>query len=262
VVTVSEDGTARVWDAQTGRPLTERKYGVDVHSAQLSPDGKRVVTASWDGTACVWDAQTGKPLTEPLKHGGRVTSAEFSPDGKRVVTASADSTARVWDAQTGQPLTEPLKHSEGVDLAQFSPDGKRVVTVSSKYGTARVWDLAPIQPGYPDWLAQLAEALSGKAVGQQGVAEEIKVDRMAVLQQVREKLNREPEDDPWVIWGRWLLADQSTRTISPFAKITVPQYIDERIREGTSDSLAEAEMLAKGDGALLRKIAEARVHLQ
>ena len=68
IVTASDDGTARVWDAQTGQPLTEpMKHGNVAVSAQFSPDGKRIVTASQDKTARVWDAQTGQPLTEPYE---------------------------------------------------------------------------------------------------------------------------------------------------------------------------------------------------
>jgi WD40 repeat protein len=94
----STDGTARVWDARTGKPLTEPlTHQGEVVAAAFSPDGARVVTASTDGTARVWDAHTGKPLTEPLAHQGEVVAAAFSPDGTRVVTASGDKTARVWE---------------------------------------------------------------------------------------------------------------------------------------------------------------------
>ncbi|MBA2592259.1 MAG: hypothetical protein H0U97_08375 [Gammaproteobacteria bacterium] len=99
VVTASWDKTARVWDADTGKPVGEpMTHGNMVVSASFSPDGKRVVTASWDKTARVWDADTGKPVGEPMTHGNGVASASFSPDGKCVVTASEDETARVWHA--------------------------------------------------------------------------------------------------------------------------------------------------------------------
>ena len=92
------DNTARVWDAKTGKPVTEQlKHEKTVNSAAFSPDGKYIVTASGDNTARVWDAKTGEPVTEPLKHESIVNSAVFSPDGKYIVTASMDNTARVWE---------------------------------------------------------------------------------------------------------------------------------------------------------------------
>ena len=91
MVTASRDKTARVWDAATGKALSEpMKHDGGVFSAQFSADGQRVVTASRDKTARVWDAATGKALSEPMKHDGVVSSAQFSADGQRVVTASDD----------------------------------------------------------------------------------------------------------------------------------------------------------------------------
>jgi Tol biopolymer transport system component len=148
VVTASDDKTARVWEADTGKPVgAPLKHRNAVWSAAFSPDGRRVVTASWDNTARVWEADTGKAVGAPLQHQGYVRSAAFSPDGRRVVTASEDNTARVWEAETGKPVGAPLQHQDRVNSAAFSPDGRRVVTASED-NTARVW-----------------EADTGKAVG-------------------------------------------------------------------------------------------------
>jgi dipeptidyl aminopeptidase/acylaminoacyl peptidase len=232
IVTASRDKTARVWDAQTGQPLTgPMKHRGPVFSARFSPDGKRVVTASEDNTACVWDVLTGRPLTEQLNHSSFVSSAQFSPDGKCIVTAS-DNAARVWDAQSGQPLTEPLKHGGGGNSAQFSPDGKRVVTAR---GDARVWDIAPMGTGYPDWLLPLAEAICGQAFNKQGLLEATRLHRAETLNQIRQRLNQEPDGGDWAIWGRWLLSDHATRTISPFSTITVPEYNANRAKEKTAE---------------------------
>ena len=78
---------ARVWDAETGKPLgpsmkNDRTPLDGINSAEFSPDGKRVVTATLLGTLRAWDAVTGKPLTEPMKHDGVHHSAQFSPDGQ------------------------------------------------------------------------------------------------------------------------------------------------------------------------------------
>ena len=61
--------------------------------------------------------------------------------------------------------------------------------------------------------------------------------------------------------GRRFLADPATRTISPFSKITVPQYIENRIKENTAESLAEAERLAYGNVELLERIGKAQAAL-
>ena len=237
IVTASADGTARVWDAQTGLPLTEPMPHAElVHTAQFSPDGKRIGTASADTTARIWDAQTGQPLIAPLQHDDGVNSAQFSPDGRQILTASWDKTARVWDAHTGQPLSEPLQHDDGVLSAQFSPDGKRIVTTSWDR-TVRVWDLGPTGGECPDWLLPLSEAISGQVLNNQAVLEQTRLNRLETLNQIRQRLAQAKDDDGWVLWGRWFLADPATRTISPFSKITVPDYIENRVKEQTRGSV-------------------------
>ena len=264
ILTASEDNTAQVWDAQTGRPLIgPLKHDGRVLSAQFSPDGNRIVTASSDFTARVWDAQTGQPLTGPLKHSDTVFSAKFSTDGKRIVTASGHhgrqilgGTARVWDAQSGQPLTESFKHDLSVLSAEFSPDGKQIVTWPNN--RAQVWDISPTGKPMPEWLPRLAEAVAGQHLNDRSVFEPLSGDPGRALEEIRAQLSRAPDDDDWTIWGRWFLADRSSRTISPFSKITIPEYIENRIKENTPASLDEAERLAVGNAELLQRIAKAR----
>jgi len=140
LATASADGTARVWDATSGRPITPSLVHTgEVLTAQFSRDGRLVVTASRDRTARVWDAQSGQPVTEPLVHRDHVHWAEFSPDGERVITASTDDTACIWNVRTGRPIVPPLQHPRMVGRAVFSPDGRRVATASIDR-TARIWD--------------------------------------------------------------------------------------------------------------------------
>jgi WD40 repeat protein len=52
IVTASDDETARLWDAESGKPIGEPLRGHEgwVLSAAFSPDGKRIATAlcsSW-----------------------------------------------------------------------------------------------------------------------------------------------------------------------------------------------------------------------
>jgi tetratricopeptide (TPR) repeat protein len=98
VLTGSDDGTARLWEAGTGRPLgPPMAHPRSVNAVAFSPDGKRVLTGSEDKMARLWDAATGRPLGPPLEHRGTVDKVAFSPDGKAVLTGGGDSTARLLD---------------------------------------------------------------------------------------------------------------------------------------------------------------------
>src|SRR5262249_26301968 len=89
VVTASEDGTARVWEAATGRPVSPPlRHRDGVARAGFSPEGERVVTASADGTAQVWEAATGRRLFAPFLHSGPVHYASFSAHGTPNLGAS------------------------------------------------------------------------------------------------------------------------------------------------------------------------------
>jgi hypothetical protein len=97
VVTASSDGTARLWDAATGRARgLPMAHANSVHDAAISPDGRVVVTGSGDGTARLWDARTGRPLAPPLRCGGPVHAVAFSPDSRTVVVGGADGVPRLW----------------------------------------------------------------------------------------------------------------------------------------------------------------------
>jgi len=142
LVTVSDDHTARVWDAQTGAPLwTLRGHGGPVRFAAFSRDGRYVVTTSPDKTARVWDVETGRDIAVLKGHSSNVLTAAFSPDGRQVVTASVDNTARVWEALSGKQIHNLDQHTKPVRDAIFTPDGKNIVTISDD-STARLWDAA------------------------------------------------------------------------------------------------------------------------
>ena len=146
LLTASFDGTAQVWDAQSGSPLAgPMRHRDEIRSASFSRDGSKVITASRDKTARVWDARTGQPLTPPLQHDGQVFFAEFNLEDDKVVTASNDMTVRLWDAGTGQPLGPPLRHRDAVLCARFSPDGRKLVT-ATEGGYAWLWNVRTGQP--------------------------------------------------------------------------------------------------------------------
>jgi WD40 repeat protein len=79
VVTASEDSTARIWDADSGKEIALLKGHTErVWSAGFSPDGKRVVTAL-STVPRIWDADSGKRevACSGRGHTDGVVSADF-----------------------------------------------------------------------------------------------------------------------------------------------------------------------------------------
>merc|ERR1711860_300183 len=59
VITGSVDGTAKIWDANTGDTIsTLRGYNLRVYCVAVFPDGQRVITGSYHMVQ-IWDANTG-----------------------------------------------------------------------------------------------------------------------------------------------------------------------------------------------------------
>jgi WD40 repeat protein len=142
IVTGSWDGTAKMWDAVTGRDLLTLKGQTSgVVSVAFCLDGTRIVTGGADGTVKVWNAATGQLTLTLEAHATWVLAVAFSPDGKQIVTGGDDDTAQLWDASTGRERFALKGHSGWILSAAFSPDGKRILTGSADK-TARVWNAA------------------------------------------------------------------------------------------------------------------------
>jgi WD40 repeat protein len=138
VLTVSEDGSARIWRLSKGaEPIMLEQHTGGLTNGRFSPDGTMVVTASHDCSSRVWEATTGE-LISVLEHSDDVYDAGFSPDSKLVVTASGDGSARVWEARTGHRVADLREHQGAVNNAEFSPNGKFIATASTDHA-ARIW---------------------------------------------------------------------------------------------------------------------------
>ena len=98
VVTASEDGDARVWNARTGETIwTLRGHGGTVFDASFSPDGRLVVTGG-PITAGLWDAATGEKIYFLQGHNGPVLAAAFSSP-TRIITRGRDG-VRTFECDT------------------------------------------------------------------------------------------------------------------------------------------------------------------
>lgn len=141
IVTASNDGICRLWDARSGEILKELKSDFkNMTSASLNSECSKVITAFNNGMVVIWDIAEGKMLKNIKGHQASVTYACFSSDEQYALTASTDKTVRLWNVQTEKCIDTIVVHQDNVNFATFSSDGKKVVTASDD-GSAVIYDL-------------------------------------------------------------------------------------------------------------------------
>ena len=131
LLTGSDDGTARVWNARSGAlERTLRGHEGTVRSVSYSDDGQRIATAGSDGTVRVWPADGGDAVIL-VGHEGPVNTARFDGHGDRLVSAGDDGTIRVWDTAGGDALLVLYQHEGSATGADFSDDGHSIVSAGN-----------------------------------------------------------------------------------------------------------------------------------
>jgi WD40 repeat protein len=143
IATASDDGTARLWDAVSGEPVSDElvKDGRLVE-VKFSADGRRLlVLGSADRPrglpASLWDVPTARlvaslPGTEHLRGG------QFSPDGQHLITIMVAMNAKrvqVWRAADGQPVSGA---SWPCDAAAFLSNSEIVIATSDSLEVRRL----------------------------------------------------------------------------------------------------------------------------
>lgn len=145
LVSVSQDGTARVWQRGIRRERRILNHPVAVLSVACSPDVQSglCLTGSADGIARLWSLTGQDATSEPTRtvqaHRGAILCVAFSPDGKYFATGGDDREIAVFETESGKEKYRLRGHSGAVTSVTFTP---RVQLVSAaRDNTIRVWDV-------------------------------------------------------------------------------------------------------------------------
>jgi WD40 repeat protein len=151
LVTISQDGTAKLWDATSDTAveiLTLRGHLSTVEDVAFSPNSPKIATIS-AGVVQIWDI-TAVGSGEILNIADSSDPIGYSPDGKLLYTISRtrsrsnDSTVKIWDAVTGELKGTFDSLVPNVKSFASSPDG-RYLAVGGDDNVVKIWDLSTQQ---------------------------------------------------------------------------------------------------------------------
>jgi WD40 repeat protein len=183
VVSVSDDGTARVWSTRARALVGELRGHHDaVTSAIFGRDETEVITGSRDGTVQVWRLQPPQVLWS--KRNRWALSAALSPDGTRVAVCGESpgttANAHACDLVAVQ-ASAPIRSLPLVDVERFgattvsriswSHDSRFLIGHAFANGIDRdqhivVWTAAQGQDVTPLWLNDWASAAVAETTGE------------------------------------------------------------------------------------------------
>ncbi|KAI9693835.1 MAG: hypothetical protein M1822_003106 [Bathelium mastoideum] len=166
LLTGSGDATARIWDCDTGTPVTTLKGHTDwIFAVSWSPDSEIIATGSKDKTVRLWDKH-GKSLGGPLTgHTKAVRNLSWEPyhaqqPGRpRLASCSQDGTVRIWDV-VGRRIDMVLSgHSASVTCVKWGGLGQ--IYTASQDKTIKVWNadkgtLIDTLKSHAHWVNHLA----------------------------------------------------------------------------------------------------------
>ncbi len=151
MITSCDDKTVRLWNLETRQVETVLHQGDDIHTLDISPDGKLVLgLSSVEGCIRVWHLDNLKEWTTPngnqppkaffelVSDTDSLWSATFSPDNHGLLTVAGND-VRLWNLNTREERMSFNPHG-AVASAEFSPDGQWLVTAGWDH-TARIWNL-------------------------------------------------------------------------------------------------------------------------
>ncbi len=134
IATGSDQKTAQIWDAKTGkRQQTLAGNVAEITALAFSPDNQLLATGDAKGHVKLWNVASGEIVSKLEGHTRKISAIVFLPDGSRVLTASLDKTVSQWDVSSGKELPKlSLRHPDAVLTMKLVPGPTpRVITSCS-----------------------------------------------------------------------------------------------------------------------------------
>ena len=144
IATARVDGSIRIWNADTGRPMATLDGHTDeVVRMVFSADGSKLVSGSADQTVRVWDLASKQAAHVIRPHDGTIRELAVDATGDLIAT-KGDRSLAIWSSDTGERIWG-IPVGVGASMG-LSADGSMIAV------------------GYADGLIQLRNARTGAVI--------------------------------------------------------------------------------------------------
>ncbi len=204
-ISTARDGTARIWELNSGKTLaTIEAPRKDVAEACFLPGDERVLVLMRNGRVREHRAVDGALVREVLAHRSGADHFALSPDGRRLVLSSDRLT--MVDVATGGIVGWTHPHLDRSYHAAWDATGSRLASVSTDKSVA-ILDPRPLR----ERLQDRDRALKLRADAEGGLAE--RFEHSDTLEQIvaEERASTAPEDARRAAWRAAITREAARR---------------------------------------------------
>ncbi|KAJ1836747.1 U3 small nucleolar RNA-associated protein [Coemansia sp. RSA 2711] len=138
--TASQDKTAKLWDAATGRALgTLQGHRRGVWAVALSPADRVAATASSDRTLKLWSLADFSCLKTLEGHTSSVLNVEFVSGGTQLLSTGSDGLVKLWSVRDGACVLTLDRHESKVWALAVQRPGEALVATGGADSAICLW---------------------------------------------------------------------------------------------------------------------------
>lgn len=155
IISVSEDKTIRVWNAENGEMIKKFESQIGdgpegmLYSSALSPDGKLLAVAGYpvssenENYIIIIDLEKGVQVSTAIGHTNVINSLSFSGNGNYLASGADDNSVRIWKVDQSKQLQTLLTipTPSKVSCVSFNPKSQELA-VSHEGKDILVFNLA------------------------------------------------------------------------------------------------------------------------
>ncbi|MEQ8763859.1 MAG: protein kinase [Planctomycetota bacterium] len=144
LLSASEDGVGKMWDAETGQLQHYEKYLRPIADLKVSPDGTLVAAMCSDSVALT-SAVNARPFPPLLGHTSHLIAGSFSPDGRYLASTDRSGRVKVFEVahrRGGDRFGG--RHKVRVEALDLSRDGRTLVSGDAQ-GVLQMYDTGTLK---------------------------------------------------------------------------------------------------------------------
>ena len=127
----SYDGRVLKWDLNEKTCVNVTLPGMDIHTADISTEGKYIAGINTAGTVFVWNPEDIQEYRQIQSERKNITTVRFREDGRILALGDSEGYVELWDALSGERISGIRAHDGRINDIRFNDRLNQMATAGN-----------------------------------------------------------------------------------------------------------------------------------